>query len=135
MTGKAVNRFLPHAVFATLALGCLAAGSMALSTLNPDAKPGLTAPITQAVAPGKELVPVSKLRAEGTLMNGPAVVDVGISRLVEPALMSIVFADRVTAEDFYMEARSNGESVCLSDLGPQNAEQSNRGQRYWLRSC
>lgn len=133
MTNKAVNRFLPHAVFAALALGCLAAGSMALGTLNPDPKPGLTAPITQAVAPGKELIPAAKLRAEGTLLGSPRMVDPGMSRPVEPGVMSVVFTDETTAWDFYHEAVQNGESVCLSDLGPQSAQ--HKGQRFWLRSC
>lgn len=129
---KSVNHYLPQAVFAALAVGALAAATMAVQTQNPP-RPSLSVPITQSVAPGKELIPSAKLRAEGTLLASPGMVDVGISRLVEPGLMSVVFSDRATANDFYAEARANGESVCLSDLGPQSPEF--HGQRYWLRSC
>lgn len=129
---KSVNHYLPHAAFATLALGALVAASMGLHNLRP-AQPSTSAPTEQAVAPGKELVPAAQLRAEGKLIASPGMVDVGISRLVEPGLMSVVFTDRATANDFYAEARANGESVCLSDLGPQSPEFHE--QRYWLRSC
>jgi hypothetical protein len=132
---KAVNHFLPHAAFAVAAAGATLLLAMAVpAPMGLGApKAALTAPVTQAPLPGKELVPVAKLSAEGTLLGAPRMIDRGVAALVEPGIMSVVFSDEKTAWDFYHEAVGNGESVCLSDLGPQTKEF--RGQRYWLRSC
>ena len=71
---------------------------------------------------------------EGTLLAYPTKgVDPNLARLTEPGVMSIVFSDEAVAREFYDEAVSNGEQVCLSDLGAQPEEF--RGQRWWLRSC
>jgi hypothetical protein len=79
-------------------------------------------------------VPARYLKAEGTLVGAPTDgVDLTVSALVEPGVMSIAFTDEKTAWDFYHEAVANGEKVCLSDLGLQ-PPQFNK-QRYWLRSC
>lgn len=50
-----------------------------------------------------------------------------------PDTLSVVFSDERVAREFYDEAVSNGERVCLSDLGPQRAE--HHGQRWWLFTC
>ncbi len=53
---------------------------------------------------------------------------------LEPDMMSVGFSDETTAWDFYHEAVSNGERVCLSDLGTEHGK-GRHGQRYWLRTC
>lgn len=71
---------------------------------------------------------------EGTLIQAPAGgPDAQTLQHVEPGLMSIVFADRRVAQEFYDEAAANGERVCLADLGPQRPE--HKGQRWWLFTC
>lgn len=45
-----------------------------------------------------------------------------------PDVLSIRLLDEDTAWDLYNEARSMGESVCLTEL-------NDGGLRYWLHSC
>lgn len=71
---------------------------------------------------------------EGVLMLAPAGGPrAEMLKAVEPGVMSIVFADRAVAQEFYDEAVSNGERVCLADLGQQRPE--HKGQRWWLFTC
>lgn len=71
---------------------------------------------------------------EGTLLMQPLDgYNRQITRLVEPALASMVFADKNFAVELVQEARSNGERMCLADLGPQPPMY--HGQRYWVFSC
>lgn len=78
--------------------------------------------------------PVADYGNEGVLIAAPkGGPDKRLVQHVEPSLMSIVFSDRKVAQEFYDEAASNGERVCLADLGPQKPQF--RGQRWWLFSC
>lgn len=71
---------------------------------------------------------------EGTLVLAPSDGPrPQLLKLVEPGVMSIVFADEATARDFYAESASLGERVCLADLGPQTPQ--HHGQRWWLFTC
>lgn len=45
-----------------------------------------------------------------------------------PDILSIRLLNEDTAHDLYNEARSMGESVCLTEL-------NDGGLRYWLHSC
>ncbi len=79
--------------------------------------------------------PTADYGNEGWLLaaphGGPSKELLGIA---EPSVMSVVFADRKVAQEFYDEAVSNGERVCLSDLGGARSGEFH-GQRYWLFSC
>ncbi len=117
----------PHLILAALSLASVGSAVAAYSATQATKPAGLV-PLEQ-----RHTVPVAQLRAEGTLVAGPTKIDPELAKAVEPGVMSIVFADQRAAKDFFDEATSMGESVCLSDLGPQLPEF--RGRRFWLRSC
>lgn len=78
--------------------------------------------------------PVAQTHGEGTLLMQPLDgYNRQVTRLVEPGLASMVFADKDFAMELVQEARGNGERMCLADLGPQPPQY--HGQRFWVFSC